>query len=215
MSNVRRFMFSTALLLTVVSLANAQRGAGRIGMVSAVDLASAESIQTEIEINDDQKQAVEELRQGWRTSMREVFQSRNDGSVEEMREKMQTLTTETDGKLREVLEEAQAKRLGEIFVQVNGVQSVSHSLVAKALSISDEQKEEIRQINRETFAAMRAAFDGGGSREEMREKMGKFREEMAEKMLGKLSDEQKEKLESLKGAAFEFDRSQLRRRNRS
>lgn len=219
MSRTRQLVFSLAFLLAVASVASAQRGRGRVGVISPVDLVSAESIQTEIKLNDQQKQAVDELRQSWRAERRELWQARGQANDEEAREKMQKLSRETEGKLKDLLEEKQAKRLGEIFVQVNGVQSVAHPLVAEALSISDEQQQQMRELNREAFAAIREASQElqGATPEEIRERMGKFRDETNNKLMAKLTDEQKEKLNQLKGEPFEFDRSQLRRgrRNRS
>jgi hypothetical protein len=213
MLNFRSIALPMVLLLTVVSVASAQRGRG--GMVSPIVLASAEGVQAELSLNDDQKQAIDELRESWRSQLREMYQARDDRSFEELTEKRQELSNETDGKLKELLEEEQAKRLGQIFIQVNGAQSVSHPLVAQVLSLSDEQKEQVRAVNRESMEARRKVWQDardGGSREQMREQMAKLREDANKNLLAKLTDEQKEKLESLKGEAFEFDRSQLRRR---
>ena len=217
MSSFQRITFSMVLLLTIVSVASAQRGRG-VGSVSPIELASAADVQAEIELNDDQKEAVDELLQSYRSERRELFQGQRDASREERTEKMQELSNKTDGKLKDLLEDAQAMRLGQIYIQVNGVQAVNHPLVSKALEISDEQKEQLSGVARDTMAAMREAFQEAresDSREQMRELFAKFREEMSGNMLAKLTDEQKEKLESLKGEAFEFDRSQLRRRGRN
>jgi len=107
-------------------------------------------------------------------------------------------------KLSEILLEHQVTRLNEIYVQAMGANAVQDPMVAKALEISDDQKENMQELRDEMLESMRSMRGDSDDREAMREKMQEMNQEIQEKMMDLLSDDQKDKLEEMKGEAFDL-----------
>lgn len=195
----------------------AQRGGpGRFGggfQIGKVQLLQLEQVQQELKLSDEQTQQVRQISEDVRTQMREAFQG---GGGPEAREQIQKVAADAEEKVKDVLKEDQAKRLNEIVVQVTGPEVLARDReLAERLDVSRDQQREIREIVQEQQEKRRELFAGarGEGRErfaEIRDKMEEIRKETDERILGALSDEQKQKWEQLKGEPFELDRSQLR-----
>lgn len=155
---------------------------------------------------------------------------------EDAQKKREELSKKTDEVLTALLDDTQGKRLDEISLQVRMSLSASGTLkaddVKKKLAVTDEQiakideaektaNEERQKMFAELFAGgggrpprgeAPAATPGaapGGNREAMREKMDEMRKKSTEATLAVLTDEQKQTLEGLKGAAFEINPMEL------
>jgi Spy/CpxP family protein refolding chaperone len=202
-------MAAAVVVALVSSLALAQREGGRRGRggreggpdgprgpIPMARLASADEVQSELKLSDEQKEKLRALNDEMRTQMREMFQSGERPD----REKMLKMMESTSNKLNDALDEGQRKRLMGIFVQVNGVGAILDPMVAKELKITDEQRKQLRE-------SLRSMRDGGreqaGSPEERRAKFEKG-------LAAVLTDEQQKKLDSLKGEKFDVDTSKLR-----
>jgi Spy/CpxP family protein refolding chaperone len=198
--------------VTMSQVAEAQRGEGRRGRggrafgASAARLATAEEVQTALNLSDEQKCKVEEINDELRDKARDVFQS--GGGFGEL----QKLNQEASGKLAEVLDDEQDKRLMGILIQVNGPNAVYEPSVAKALNVTGEQQTELATIREENMQAMGEAFREMRdlSREERRAKFDELRAESDKRVSGVLTPEQQTQLESLKGEPVEIDMSQFR-----
>ena len=213
--------FKSFVLLVVIASTfamtqstSAQRRGGRGGSrgpISRVDLTSNEKVQSELKLADDQKKAIAELTEKFAADRRELFQSgRNGGDRAEMMEKMTKMSADISTKLMAKLDDAQKKRLTEIFVQVNGMNSLSDKEIAAALNVTDEQKKELTEVqakNREAARGMRDLSED--ERAEAREKLTK---EANERLMAVLTEDQKEAFGKLKGEALKIDVTELRRR---
>jgi Spy/CpxP family protein refolding chaperone len=191
-------MAAAVVVALVSSLALAQREGGRRGRggreggpdgprgpIPMARLASADEVQSELKLSDEQKEKLRALNDEMRTQMREMLLK---------------MMESTSNKLNDALDEGQRKRLMGIFVQVNGVGAILDPMVAKELKITDEQRKQLRE-------SLRSMRDGGreqaGSPEERRAKFEKG-------LAAVLTDEQQKKLDSLKGEKFDVDTSKLR-----
>lgn len=185
-----------------------ERGPGDGGGPSSVRLATMKEVQTALKLTDEQKEKIGKINDQMRDDVRKAFEDGNG------RDKMQELNESASGKLHEVLDEGQQKRLMGILIQIGGANATIDPAVAKELNITDDQKKKLGEARQSNGEAMREAFEGArdqnGSREEMRAKFEKMREDANKKLMEVLTSEQQEKLESLKGEKVEIDMSQLR-----
>ena len=212
--------FSIVLVLGIIltfslsDLASAQRGRGR-GFFGAarIQLATLEEVQSELKLSDEQKKVAEDINQQLSDQRRELFQ-RGGGDRDAMREKMRKIDDEANAKLAATLDEGQQKRLMEIYVLVNGTNSLADQEVAKALQLSDEQQKALtatQDENRQTgFRAFQSFRDMSDA--ERQEAFAKLREQGDQRMLAPLNDGQREQFGKLKGKEIEIDMSQLFRR---
>ncbi len=218
-----------AVLVASAGNAMAQRGGGGPGGrgtggtggrgTSGLQLLQSEQVQKELELVDDQKEALKKISESMRTDMREMFTGMQGLSseertkkFEEMRGKMETKQKEYQAKVDEVLLPNQRDRLKQITMQVSGNSALTSDDAVKALGLTDDQKEKIKKIGEDARTEMRTLFQGGGQgtdRTAQQEKMDKMRKDTEEKIMAVLTSEQKAKLEELKGKKFEIDRNAL------
>jgi Spy/CpxP family protein refolding chaperone len=173
-------------------------------------LLSQKSVQQELKLTDDQIKKAEELLQKQRSGA-----GLRDVPRDQIREKMQELAKANQAALAEILKPEQTKRLREIALQRQGPMAIANPQVAEALKLTEDQKEKIRAIQRESFEGLRTGGRGGNF-EEIRAKMAERRKESSEKIQNLLTDEQKAKWKELLGAPFtgEIERPQRGTGNR-
>lgn len=209
--------------LCTASDALAQRGRGGFGRfgntVYYMSLLQVDKIQEAVDLNDDQKEKIEAAREELAEARRAArgqgggFQGFQDMSEEEQQEfiaRIQERNAERakteKAKVAEILEDAQGKRLGEIFVQVAGADALSDADVAAALNIDDDLQAKLTAARDEAQATMFEAFgelqDLGP--EERGEKIAELRAESDKTILAVLSAEQQEQFEGMKGEALEL-----------
>jgi len=178
------------------------------GMLS---LLTQKPVQEELKLSEEQVKKVTELQAKEREN-RPDFQGLDR---EEIQKKMAERTKVQNEAIAKILDDKQFKRVKQISLQVQGPRAVNNAEVAKALNITDEQKEKIREIQTKSFQEMR---DLGGD-EEGRKKIPELMKQTNEKMMGVLTAEQKTKLKEMQGEPFknlsELQRPQFGgRRNR-
>jgi hypothetical protein len=163
-------------------------------------------VREEIGLSDEEYESIQSAqRESWgrMSGLREA-------SEEERKEIMEEMNTAAQDLLDEVLPPAKQKRLLGLLVQQVGAPAVLNQIVAKEIGLSESTSGEIRtelesfgQKLREQFAGMREA-GGPPNFAQIQEQMGKIRDELNETIESKLTDEQKNLLESLKGEKFDF-----------
>jgi uncharacterized protein (DUF2384 family) len=185
---------------------------GRGGTAMLLPLLNNEKVQKELELVDDQKTKISTLAEDQRNAMRESFSALQGLSGEERATKMQELARENQEKLMkklgEILLPNQLERLKQIQVQAEGAMAFSNPDVVKALGLTTEQQDKIRTISQEAMAQRREAMQNL-SPEERQAKTRELNKELLDKLVGVLTQEQKDKYEKLKGAAVDIDFSTL------
>ncbi|NBV46692.1 MAG: hypothetical protein EBR86_13915, partial [Planctomycetia bacterium] len=116
-----------------------------------------------------------------------------------MEERVKT-QAEEEKKVAAILDAKQAARLKQIRIQALGGRALMDESVVKELGVTEDQVAKAREAMMEV---MQAGQGGGGNQAEMRQKL-------LDKMNTILTAEQKTKLESLKGPAFDVSKLQLR-----
>jgi Spy/CpxP family protein refolding chaperone len=191
----------------------------------AFRLLRLEEIQKELQLTDEQKAKLRDLAEKSFARMREEWNATRDLSPEERRKKAEELRAKSQErfdeirkKIEEILLPFQIQRLKEIRVQMLGVRALRDAEVAKALGLTDEQKEKLQAIEKESREKMQSFFGNvqNLSPEERRAKFNqmrdKFREavkETQEKALKVLTPAQLDALEKLKGKKVDIDLSRL------
>jgi hypothetical protein len=202
---------AAAVMVMAVSPALAQqqrqRGGGRgFGGMGTLFLLGQKSVQEELKLSGEQVKMVTQLQE----KQRESFQGLRDLSQEERRTKMQEITKVQNEAIAKILKPDQLKRAKQIALQQQGPRAVNNEEVAKALKVTDEQKEKMREIQRESFEKLRElGFDEDKAKE--REALQK---ETNGKMMAVLSSEQQAKLKEMQGEPFKgkIERPQFGRR---
>jgi len=186
---------------------------------AASRLLSLEKVRQELEITEEQveaiKKAMQELRseRGERDRERPNFREMSEDDRLAFRKRIQVEAEERAKKAKEKLSDIllphQMERLEQIAIQAQGIGALRNQELAKKLDLTEDQKAAIKKDMEDARDGirekMREMFQGdGGDAKTMREKMRELMKEVEEKALLNLSDEQKEKLEELKGEKFEL-----------
>lgn len=227
---------AVAMLGMVAGTASAQEGRrggrggfgggfGRGGMfpTTPFTVAMNEDAQKELGLTEEQITKVKAASEAYMTALREsapqggfpgqdATQEERQKWVAERAAAAAKVLAEQKPKLAEAVSADQMKRIEEIVLQAQGTNALSDEAVAKALDLSDEQKTKIADATKTFGEKQRELFTSGfgGNPEEGREKMQALGKERDEAMMGVLTQEQKDKLASMKGK--EFDVSKLRGR---
>jgi Spy/CpxP family protein refolding chaperone len=226
---MNRRLLSRALMLAGVCIAYlladsvaAQGGRGRRGMgrgfraIHQVELATLPEVQAELKLTDDQKTAVADLADSFREERRALRGNGGGGGggfSEEARQAQAKLNVDFASQLGEVLDDAQDARILGVFIQVNGSAALNDAAVVAALALSDDQQQQLGDVARDQRQAMFDAFRDMQdlSDEEQAAKRDELATARDAAMLVVLTDDQRTKLEALKGEALEVDVSSLQR----
>jgi len=197
-------------------------GFGAFGGAAAspVALAADESVQKDLGVSGDKASKLTSLRDDLNAARTKEYQTANinpqdfQSITPEQRQKMNDITRklneEFNPKVKELLSADQFKRLQQIQLQTNlafaGPMALNVPEVDSQLKLTEDQKQKLMAINTEFQQKQRDLFGGGGGGGQ--EAFAKLRDERTAKTLDVLTPEQKEKLNAMKGSAF--DVSQLR-----
>jgi Spy/CpxP family protein refolding chaperone len=211
--------------LTDAALAQGQgrRPGGMLGRGNMIGLLSNEAVQKEIGIGDAEKEKLTKIGQEYGDDLREEIQAAGggggfqDASAEE-RQKMITKFQDINQKLmakhvpaiKEVLKPEQFTRLQQITWQVTGSTAVSDPDFVKALDLTVEQQQKIKDLNQE-YQQKQFGLFGGGGQDNVQQAFAKMREltqERDAKAKEVLSKEQQAKLEQVRGKPFDLSQLQ-------
>src|SRR6185295_13849738 len=146
------------------------------------------SVQEDLKLSEEQTKKVTDLG----AKQREAFRGLQGSSRDEWRKKFEESAKETQKSVGEILTPDQAKRLKQIAIQFRGAGAVEDEEVGKALALTDDQKEKLKDLREEM---LKSRQEGGGDR-------GAARKKIAEKFQGILTDAQKSKWKELTGEEF-------------
>jgi hypothetical protein len=199
-------------LLGTEALYAQQRGGGRGPQNrTRIELATLPEVQGELKLNDEQKQLAAELL----TKLRELRQAGAQGNDSQAdRAERTRRQAELNSQLVSKLDAPQNKRLNGLLLQVNGAASITDAAISETLGLTQDQRAKLRSTNQENQSARREVSQGlqNASQRERQEAMRKQTEKENEALLAVLTDEQRAKLEELKGANLTIDQAPLRQR---
>ncbi len=170
---------SLAALLTSPALAQGRGGFGRGGMGMGMLLANP-SVQKELKLDDAQVEKAKEHAGKMREKMQEVRETLQGLEQDERRTKMAEINKEMNATtLKDAgafLKPEQLARLRQISVQVQGLQAFSDPEIAKKLNLTETQKTDIQEINREVRETTQGLISQDSTPEERAEGMKKMTE---------------------------------------
>lgn len=204
---------------------------------SYLGLLRMEVVREELKITDAQQAEIDRIAEEARNAPRGEFNFNPDATDEErarqfaaMREGAAAREQEIRTKLAGVLNEEQNARLLGIWVQRAGAEALTTEEVAARLELTDEQKQQISSIREEQRQAFRPRGDRPqptegdrpapegdrpegdrprGDGENPFARFAEIRRQNDEKVMAVLTDEQKAKLDEIKGEAIEFPAPQF------
>ena len=175
-------------------------------------------------IADSAIQELQEERRALMGDFRNMSDEERQAAIEELREVSREILDRSRNAIKKLLSEKQLERLQQLKLQRMGARALEDGLIQDMLAFTDDQvtrvKEAIAAANekRQAWAAeMREKFRsgaGGFDRDAIREKMRAMQQEFEKAMMSILTDEQKQRLEELKGQLFEFPERGFGRRGR-
>ncbi len=131
----------------------------------------------------------------------------------QMRERAEKRAAEDKKTLADILVPPQLERLDQIALQIQGVGALANAEVAKKIGLDEAQAKTIQTELQDAMGSMRDKMReifAGGDREAARKKIESLRKELDEQVLAKLTDEQRQKFEELKGEPFKMPEGMLR-----
>lgn len=195
------------------------RGPGGRGGITS--LLSIKEVRDELKMDEEQTKEIDAFTKELRDEMQSQFAGFGGGrggpgggaaapDMTKINEAIAKMQQKSESKLGEVLDPIQMDRLVGLFIQRDGVQTLSSKIISTRLEITEDQKTKLADQEKNAWEGMRSLFGsgagggGGGGGGDMREKMEKMRKDSEEKITGVLTAAQKAKMEELKGAKFEF-----------
>ncbi len=157
-------------------------------------LASLPSVKQELRFTAGQDETIESLMEKHRIQFQQIKKWTDFIS---MRKQFQEQTEEIEGTLRAQLTDLQASRLNQISLQRQGAQALLNPEVVEQLSITDEQAERIRAVQKEIQDYMRKWNTGDRPPE-----VGETLNSSTQRILAVLTDEQRAAWDSMKGEPF-------------
>ena len=157
---IRKLFKPASLLLAVALCAQGNPSSGqspnrsqpKFGMGIITMLLMDPEVTAELKVTDEQKQKVMDIGTNMQEDIQQAYQ--NGGDPSQIQQTMQKLFEETKKKQLAVLTADQNKRLREIFVQDNGIGSITDSDVQKDLGFQDKQTKKVADLQASYMKAM-------------------------------------------------------------
>ncbi len=160
-------------------------------------LLQREDVQGELDLLDDQKKQLTDLREKSTEKMREAFRAGagGGGDREALQATMRKFTEETQAELDKVLLPHQSKRLKQLETQLamrgRGVLGALGGDLAEKIGIAEDQREKLREKAQD--------LDN-----ELRKKTAELRKQAQDQLLASLTEEQRKQFNEMIGEPFEF-----------
>ena len=136
------------------------------GGQSPYTLLAADAVAKELNLTAEQKTKIKTINDTAQAATRDAMESMQDLEPQERQQKMpeiqktmRSVRDQQNKSLKGVLEDNQAKRLKEIFVQLRGEQALRDPEVQNALGLSDDQKAKINSPLAVLTDDQKAAFE--------------------------------------------------------
>lgn len=193
----------------------AQRGGGRTGGLmgnSSMSLLGDSKVAEELELDDEQVDALDELQGDMRDVFRDTFSGMRErfrepdvdreALMEEIRATIKEKMSTVDEKLEQVLLPHQMTRLSELTFQMQAKRGGTQGLlgndkIKKELGLTDEQIEKVKEKAEEV-------------KEKLEKQILKAREDAQNEILSVLTTDQQSKIKAMMGESFAFEENRGR-----
>ena len=201
-------LLSAALLTPGVAQAQGRGGMGGGGM-NGPGLIALPAVQKELKLSDEQAEKARTFAAQYREKAQEAMSQYADLSGDERMTKMQTVNrTMSAAGMKDVeamLKPEQTKRFKQIVFQARGVDNLNDPETAKALKVTSEQADKVKNLLEGQRGEMREAQQSaGGDRQALMEKMTAIRKETTTKAMTLMTADQKTMFKEMAGEPFEL-----------
>lgn len=223
-----RFAVAGFLVVSMVSLSQAQFRPGGFGGGGVSGLVVNKAVQEDIKLSEEQVTKVKDWAKDFQKAAEKIrkdkgveFGKGGFGKIdEEMRKKMEEANAEINKvaykELGELLKKDQVTRLQQIQRQQMGTNAFANAEVAEALKLTAAQKDSVKGLTgdlqketREIFGEFtKGKFDAEKFAENQK-KVAKLQKEYMGKMEDLLDDKQKAAWKEMKGAEFDLTKLQF------
>jgi hypothetical protein len=213
-------------LLCAPAVAQQPGGRGRGGFGGGANLATLaqnKSVQEELKINEDGakkvKEALDKVNEDLKDDVAKLRGGRGGGGGNNVTPEERAAARKKVGEAQEkalkgVLTDQQMTRLGQIRHQQEGMAIFTNEDSAKALKLTDDQKDKIKAINEKLTADRRELFGGGGGggggrgrgaiSPENQQKLQALNKDAMSSATKTLTDDQKKTLDDMLGKPFDY-----------
>jgi hypothetical protein len=176
-------------------------GGGGLGM-----LLTNASVQQELKLDATQTEKAKEVAAKAREKTTSALEGlQGEERFAKMREIGKGINEEINTSIKTFLSKEQVHRLHQIQHQVQGAQAFADEHVQNHLKLNDTQKSEVKAILDESNTEMRSLFQGFQSDPEgTRTKIAEHRKATLDKVVSKLTDEQKTTWKDMLGTHFDI-----------
>ena len=211
LKNIILMATAAVLVCSAMAQGGGQRRGGFRNQGDPLQLTSREDVQKDLNLTEDQKTKLSELRDKSQQKSREAFTAARDSAGDDreaMMKAMQTImakmSEENAKEIATILTADQVKRLKEISIQFVGISIVaSNKEIQKDLSITDDQLAKIKDLQTRQQAAMREAMQNAqGDQAAIQEARTKNDKILVDEINKVLTDAQKAKLKDMSGKTF-------------
>jgi Spy/CpxP family protein refolding chaperone len=173
-----------------------------------VVLVQLSEVEKELKLTDEQKTKAADLNDELNQERMAIWQDAQ-GDREMIREETNKLNNEIAKEFVDGLDDAQNKRLTEVYVQANGPTALFDDGVAAAIKLTDEQKTKLGELRNATFGSFQGVDWQSLSEEESDKKVDEMIAEQDKDYAAVLTEEQKPEFEKMKGAELKLDLKNL------
>ena len=168
-----------------------------------LSLATFQEVQKELNLTSDDSEKIDDTLVNLGQDVGQAFQSANN-DFGQLTLDITKLNVKYDGDYLKTLKPEQATRLKELFVQFSGAAVIVREDFAKDIALTDDQKAKAKQLQLDEGKKVGDLFQAGEDPTEMGPAMKKLQDQFKLDLAALLTDDQKKKLEDMKGAKFEF-----------
>jgi len=204
-----RCVLATMLALSLACLGAAQDFYHRPSPIAGslmLSLATFPEVQKELKLTPDDSKKIDDALETVGQDVQAAFQDAN-GDFGKMQIDITKINLKHDADYLKTLTPDQAARLKQLYVQFSGALVITRDDFASDLAVTDDQKAKVKQLQADEGKKIADLFQsGGGDPSSMGPAMKKLQDEFKVQLAGVLTDDQKKKLEDMKGAKFEFQK---------
>gem|GEM_PF-1968679 len=228
--NISLAICGLVAVAATADVAFAQSGGGGGGRLvnmprTRYELATLPEVQAELKLNDAQKKLATDLlakQREKRAAENRQFAAagglRGGGGgggvdIAALQAEMAKMNAEADAELIAKLDNTQKSRMNGLIAQADGAVALLDAVIAKTMQLGEEQVAKLKSVNDANRAARPDWMLGlqGMSQEERQAAGAKLIEKENATLLAIISEEQKKKFDSLKGAELKMDFAPLGR----
>jgi len=170
-----------------------------------LSLATFPEVQKEVKLTPDDSKKIEDQLGKVGEDMQTAFGD-SQGDFGKLGLEIVRINVKYDADFLKSLTPDQAKRIKELFVQFAGAGIIVRDDFAKDLGLTDAQKTKVATLQSDETKKIGELFQSGGDPASMGPEMKKLNDAFKVLLAGVLTDDQKKKLEDMKGTKFEFEK---------